>query len=34
LPDGVHPNRADMEKIAEVWWTALQAVLRESSPQQ
>ncbi len=27
LPDGVHPNRGGMEKIAETWWTALQSIL-------
>ncbi len=27
LPDGVHPNREGMEKIAAVWWKALLPVL-------
>ena len=27
LADGVHPHREGLEKIAAVWWTALQPVL-------
>lgn len=27
LPDGVHPNRGGMKKIAETWWAAMQSIL-------
>ncbi len=33
LPDGVHPNREGMDKMAAVWWSALQPIVQHAKIQ-